>query len=117
AGSRHLYCHGSQPRLLLLDEPFAGMNFEETWQTVERVRAVRDRGVTVLLVEHDMQTVMRISDRIMVLNFGKKIAEGAPAKSSATRRWWRPISGAKASSLEYDRVSPRQRHRRLIRQG
>src|SRR5215471_6601961 len=70
----------AKPRLLLLDEPFAGMTFEETWQTVERVRAVRDRGVTVLLVEHDMQTVMRISDRIMVLNFGKKIAEGAPAE-------------------------------------
>jgi branched-chain amino acid transport system ATP-binding protein len=68
----------AMPRLLLLDEPFAGMNADETGQTVERVRAVRDRGVTVLLVEHDMPAVMRVSDRIMVLNFGKKIAEGTP---------------------------------------
>jgi len=66
------------PTALLLDEPFAGMNVEETDRTVEMVRGIRDRGVTVLLVEHDMRAVMRISDRILVLNFGKKIAEGAP---------------------------------------
>jgi ABC-type sugar transport system ATPase subunit len=68
------------PTSCCFDEPFAGMNFEETGQPVERVRAVRDRGATVPLVEHPMQTVMRISDRIMVLNFGKKIAERAPAE-------------------------------------
>lgn len=68
----------ANPTALLLDEPFAGMNVEETDRTVEMVRGIRDRGVTVLLVEHDMRAVMRISDRILVLNFGKKIAEGAP---------------------------------------
>lgn len=67
------------PKVLLLDEPFAGMNHDETMRTVELVRGVRDRGVTVLLVEHDMPAVMSISDRIVVLNFGEKIAEGTPA--------------------------------------
>jgi branched-chain amino acid transport system ATP-binding protein len=67
------------PTILLLDEPFAGMNHAETKRAVELVRAVRERGVTVLLVEHDMAAVMRISDRVVVLNFGQKIAEGTPA--------------------------------------
>jgi branched-chain amino acid transport system ATP-binding protein len=68
----------ADPKVLLLDEPFSGMNNEETDRTVGMVRGIRDRGVTVLLVEHDMRAVMRISDRILVLNFGEKIAEGAP---------------------------------------
>lgn len=66
------------PKVLLLDEPFAGMNHEETSRAVEMVRTIRDRGVTILLVEHDMPAVMKISDRIVVLNFGQKIAEGSP---------------------------------------
>jgi branched-chain amino acid transport system ATP-binding protein len=69
----------AEPRVLLLDEPFAGMNPDETDHAVEMVRGIRERGVTVLLVEHDMSAVMRISDRIVVLNFGTKIAEGPPA--------------------------------------
>ena len=64
--------------MLLLDEPFAGMNLDETRRAVEIVRGVRARGVTILLVEHDMPAVMNISDRIVVLNFGQKIAEGTP---------------------------------------
>jgi len=70
----------TNPKVLLLDEPFAGMNHDETMHAVELVRGVRDRGVTVMLVEHDMPAVMRISDRIVVLNFGQKIAEGTPAE-------------------------------------
>jgi branched-chain amino acid transport system ATP-binding protein len=70
----------TNPTILLLDEPFAGMNQDETKRALEMVRAVRGRGVTVLLVEHDMQAVMSISDRIVVLNFGEKIAEGTPAE-------------------------------------
>ena len=70
----------TNPEVLLLDEPFAGMNQKETMDAVEMVRGVRERGVTVLLVEHDMQAVMTISDRIVVLNFGEKIAEGGPAE-------------------------------------
>lgn len=70
----------TEPTVLLLDEPFAGMNHDETMRAVEMVRSVRDRGVTLLLVEHDMSAVMKISDRIVVLNFGEKIAEGTPAE-------------------------------------
>jgi len=69
----------AEPKVLLLDEPFSGMNPEETDRAVRMVQGIRDRGVTVLLVEHDMSAVMRISDRIVVLNFGTKIAEGPPA--------------------------------------
>jgi branched-chain amino acid transport system ATP-binding protein len=68
----------TNPQVILLDEPFAGMNHDETMRAVEMVRGVRERGVTVLLVEHDMKAVMSISDRIVVLNFGEKIAEGTP---------------------------------------
>ena len=70
----------ANPQVLLLDEPFAGMNHDETNRAVEMVRAVRDRGVTLLLVEHDMAAVMKISDGIVVINFGVKIAEGTPAE-------------------------------------
>jgi len=70
----------TNPKILLLDEPFAGMNHDETRRAVELVRAVRERGVTILLVEHDMPAVMKISDRIVVLNFGEKIAEGTPSE-------------------------------------
>ena len=68
----------TNPTVLLLDEPFAGMNHDETMKAVVMVCKLRERGLTVLLVEHDMQAVMKISDRIVVLNFGEKIAEGTP---------------------------------------
>jgi branched-chain amino acid transport system ATP-binding protein len=70
----------ADPTILLLDEPFAGMNQAETRRAVALVRSVRERGVTLLLVEHDMAAVMQISDRVVVLNFGQKIAEGTPAE-------------------------------------
>ena len=76
----------TNPKVLLLDEPFAGMNHGETRRAVELVRAVRGRGVTILLVEHDMPAVMKISDRIVVLNFGEKIAEGTPTEIQANPR-------------------------------
>ena len=68
-----------QPTLLLLDEPAAGLNDTETAELAERLRALRDGGLTILLVEHDMPMVMRICDRIVVLDSGRKIAEGVPA--------------------------------------
>ncbi len=68
----------ADPRLLLLDEPFTGMNPEETRHMMELIRKVRDRDVTMLLVEHDMQAVMGLCDRITVLNFGRLLAEGSP---------------------------------------
>lgn len=76
----------TNPAVLLLDEPFAGMNHEETMQAVDKVARVRDEGVTLLLVEHDMPAVMKISDRIVVLNFGEKIAEGTPAEIRANEQ-------------------------------
>jgi ABC-type branched-subunit amino acid transport system ATPase component len=70
------------PKLLLLDEPAAGMNPSETVELMGLIRRIRDRGITVLLIEHHMSLVMGISDRIVVLNFGQKIAEGTPAEVS-----------------------------------
>jgi len=70
----------ARPRLLLLDEPAAGMNAEEIQGLDARIREIRGRGVTVLLIEHHMELVMSVTDRIAVLNFGQKIAEGTPAE-------------------------------------
>ncbi len=66
------------PKILLLDEPFTGMNQDETMKAVEMIRQIRKSGVTILLVEHDMHAVMNISEHIIVINFGQKIAEGTP---------------------------------------
>jgi branched-chain amino acid transport system ATP-binding protein len=70
----------TRPRLLLLDEPAAGMNPHETEQLDEVITRIRDRGITIILVEHDMRLVMGISNRVTVLNFGTKIADGAPTE-------------------------------------
>jgi branched-chain amino acid transport system ATP-binding protein len=69
----------SDPQLLLLDEPTAGMNPQESRQLTEFMRRLRDeRGITILLIEHDMQVIMGVSERITVLDHGSKIAEGSP---------------------------------------
>jgi ABC-type branched-subunit amino acid transport system ATPase component len=73
----------AEPKLLLLDEPAAGMNAEEIEELDQRIRRVRDGGVTVLLIEHHMELIMAVADRIAVLNFGQKIAEGRPAEVQA----------------------------------
>jgi ABC-type branched-subunit amino acid transport system ATPase component len=70
------------PQLLLLDEPAAGMNPVETAGLMDLIRKIRDRGVTVLLIEHHMSLVMGVSDRVAVLDHGVKIAEGTPAEVS-----------------------------------
>jgi branched-chain amino acid transport system ATP-binding protein len=81
-GERHLLeiarALASGPQLLLLDEPAAGLNDDETRRLADTVRKIRDEGVTVLLVEHDMTFVMEISDEVVVLDYGRKIAEGPP---------------------------------------
>lgn len=73
----------ARPHLLLADEPCAGLNPAETDEILVILRAIRDRGVTVLLVEHDMSAVMRVSEHIFVLDAGRKIAEGDPVAVAA----------------------------------
>ncbi|OGF49776.1 MAG: ABC transporter ATP-binding protein [Candidatus Firestonebacteria bacterium RIFOXYA2_FULL_40_8] len=68
------------PVLLLLDEPAAGMNAIETKDLITLIRNIRDKGITVFLIEHDMKMVMSISDRVFVLNYGKNIASGVPSQ-------------------------------------
>jgi len=68
----------AQPKLLLLDEPLTGMNPEESRRFIELIRGIRDRGMTVVVVEHDMKAIMGLSHRVVVLNYGRKIAEGTP---------------------------------------
>ncbi|TLM99124.1 MAG: ABC transporter ATP-binding protein, partial [Actinobacteria bacterium] len=70
----------TEPKLILLDEPAAGMNPQESQRLNGLIRKVREIGVTVLLIEHDMKVVMDIADRIYVLDFGQLIAEGLPAE-------------------------------------
>lgn len=73
----------ANPSLLLLDEPAAGMNPSETARFMELLSKIRKKGITILLVEHDMPLVMGVSDRIVVLNYGKIIANGTPAEVQA----------------------------------
>ena len=69
----------TKPQLILLDEPAAGMNDSETAALTELIRGIREKyGITIVLIEHDMQLVMSLCDRVMVVNFGKKLAEGVP---------------------------------------
>jgi branched-chain amino acid transport system ATP-binding protein len=70
----------TEPKLLALDEPAAGMNPAERLALGRLIRRIRDDGVTVLLIEHDVRLVMNVCDRVMVLDYGEKIAEGAPAE-------------------------------------
>ncbi|WP_435821250.1 ABC transporter ATP-binding protein [Micromonospora lupini] len=72
----------TEPKLICLDEPAAGFNPAEKEELLTLIRQIRDMGLTVLLIEHDMRLVMGVTDRIVVLEFGRKIAEGAPAEVS-----------------------------------
>ncbi len=77
----------ADPQLLLLDEPAAGMNPQETEDVTNLFRRIRDeKGITILLIEHDMRVVMKISERITVMDYGEKIAEGSPAQIRANQR-------------------------------
>jgi branched-chain amino acid transport system ATP-binding protein len=76
----------SDPKLLLLDEPAAGMNPNEKTELIALIRRIRDTGVTVFLIEHDMGLVMQISERIAVLDYGEKIAEGPPEAIRSNER-------------------------------
>jgi branched-chain amino acid transport system ATP-binding protein len=89
----------TQPKLLLLDEPTAGMNPQETAEFTDFVAKLRaDRGLTVLLIEHDMRVVMGVSDRVTVLDYGEKIAEGSPTEIQKNERVIEAYLGSAAVS-------------------
>ena len=70
----------AEPKVLLLDEPAAGLNLRETAALGDIIRRIVERGITAVMVEHDMDLVMRVSDHVLVLNYGEVIAEGTPAE-------------------------------------
>jgi branched-chain amino acid transport system ATP-binding protein len=76
----------ADPELILLDEPVTGMNPEESKSMMEHIRGIRDRGITVLLVEHSMRVVMNVCERICVLSYGEKMAEGSPEDISKDQK-------------------------------
>jgi branched-chain amino acid transport system ATP-binding protein len=73
----------TQPELLLLDESFAGLNPSELDESIGIIRKIKERGITIMIIEHHMKVIMAISDRIVVINYGQKIAEGTPEEIQA----------------------------------
>jgi len=76
----------ARPKLMLLDEPLTGMNPEESRRFIELIRGLRERGISLMVVEHDMKAIMGLSHRIVVLNYGRKIAEGTPREVQDNRQ-------------------------------
>ena len=91
----------TEPKLLALDEPAAGMNADrDAWRCASSSRRIRADGITLLLIEHDVRLVMNVCDRVMVLDYGEKIAEGAPARGAARPEGHRGLPRARRMLLE-----------------
>jgi branched-chain amino acid transport system permease protein len=89
----------SEPVLLLLDEPTAGMNPTETLELTDQIRHLRDRGVTVLMIEHKLAVVNEIADKVIVLDYGEKIAEGTPKEVHSNKEVLRAYLGRSTDEI------------------
>ena len=89
-----------EPKLVLLDEVVAGLNPTEADQTVQLILRIRDAGMTILIVEHIMRVIMKISNRIIVLNYGKMIAQGTPEEVARNREVIEAYLGEGAATAE-----------------